>query len=198
MTTCRRKKRSSRKRPAATSAFEIAVRRGDDAHVDLDRSRPRRRAGSRPPGARAGASPASSGEISPISSRKSVPPLASSKRPRFAPLAPVNAPRSWPKSSLSRSDSGSAAQLTATNGFVARGALRVDGARDELLARAALADDEHRRRRRRDLRDRLVDGDHRRRAADDLRVGGARRASRRPARRSARACAARSPRRPCA
>ena len=35
--------------------------------------------------------------------------------------APVNAPFSWPKSSLSRSASGSAAQLSATNGLPVRG-----------------------------------------------------------------------------
>src|SRR5437899_1758590 len=53
---------------------------------------------------------------SPISSRKSVPPAATSKRPRLRRSAPVNAPRSCPKSSDSASVSGSAAQLTATNG----------------------------------------------------------------------------------
>ena len=36
VTTCSRKSRSSRKRPLATSVFEIAVGRRDDAHVDLD------------------------------------------------------------------------------------------------------------------------------------------------------------------
>ena len=52
---------------------------------------------------------------SPISSRKSVPPFASSKRPIFRPTAPVNAPRSWPKRSLSMSDAGMAAQFTLTS-----------------------------------------------------------------------------------
>ena len=41
-----------------------------------------------------------------------------------ASTAPVNAPFSWPNSSLSSSVSGIAAQLTATNGPVARGELR--------------------------------------------------------------------------
>ena len=36
--------------------------------------------------------------------------------PFDAMTAPVNAPRSWPKSSDSTSESGSAAQFTATNG----------------------------------------------------------------------------------
>ena len=49
-----------------------------------------------------------------------MPPEASTKSPFFAVLASVNAPFTWPKSSLSRSASGSAAQLTATSGPVAR------------------------------------------------------------------------------
>src|SRR5438445_588314 len=55
--------------------------------------------------------------ISPTSSRKSVPPLAVSKRPWCSLTAPVKAPASWPKSSLSRSGSASAAQLSARNGL---------------------------------------------------------------------------------
>ena len=55
--------------------------------------------------------------------------------------ASVNAPRAWPKSSLSRSAAGIAAQLTATNGPRARRLVR-GRARDELLARAGLALDE--------------------------------------------------------
>ena len=62
-----------------------------------------------------------SGPISPISSRKTVPPSAVSKRPSRFSVAPVNDPRSWPKSSLSSSAGGSAAQCTATNGARARG-----------------------------------------------------------------------------
>ena len=62
--------------------------------------------------------------MSPISSRKSVPPSACSKRPRRIACAPVNAPRSWPKSSLSRRSFGIAAVLIAMNGFAARGLCR--------------------------------------------------------------------------
>ena len=51
--------------------------------------------------------------ISLISSRKSVPPLACSKRPRRCAVAPVNAPFSWPKSSLSNRSRGMAAILMA-------------------------------------------------------------------------------------
>src|SRR6266545_4226964 len=58
--------------------------------------------------------------MSPISSRKSVPPSASSNLPRRRATAPVKAPRSWPKSSDSISSSGTAAQLTSTKGPSAR------------------------------------------------------------------------------
>ena len=59
--------------------------------------------------------------MSPISSRKSVPWCASSKRPRRATWAPVKAPRAWPKSSDSRTPSAMAPQSTATKGPDARG-----------------------------------------------------------------------------
>ncbi len=59
--------------------------------------------------------------ISPISSSSSVPPSASSKQPMRRSAAPVNAPRSWPKISLSIKLSGIAEQLIATNGPPARG-----------------------------------------------------------------------------
>ncbi len=50
-----------------------------------------------------------------------MPPSASSRRPGRAATAPVNAPRSWPKSSASTIVSGIAAQLVATNGPWERG-----------------------------------------------------------------------------
>src|SRR4051812_7802934 len=55
-----------------------------------------------------------------MSSRKIVPPSASSKRPGRSLIAPVNAPRSWPNSSDSISVSENSAQLTATNGWCLR------------------------------------------------------------------------------
>jgi hypothetical protein len=64
------------------------------------------------------------GGISPTSSRKRVPPLAAWNRPGREATAPVKAPRTWPKSSLSISPSGMAAQFTATNGPVPRGERR--------------------------------------------------------------------------
>jgi len=54
--------------------------------------------------------------ISPISSRKMVPPSASSKRPICRASDPVKAPRSRPKSSLSTRVAGSVVQLTVING----------------------------------------------------------------------------------
>ncbi len=54
--------------------------------------------------------------MSPISSRKIVPPSASSNLPRRSLTAPVNDPLTWPNSSLSISSSGIAAQFTSTNG----------------------------------------------------------------------------------
>ena len=53
-----------------------------------------------------------------------MPPSAVSSFPFFCATAPVNAPFSWPNSSLSSSVSVIAAQLIATNGFSARGLLR--------------------------------------------------------------------------
>ena len=44
-----------------------------------------------------------------------MPPLASSKRPTFCAIAPVNAPFSWPNSSLSSRPVGIAAQFSLTN-----------------------------------------------------------------------------------
>jgi len=59
--------------------------------------------------------------MSPISSRKTVPPSADSSNPRRCADAPVNAPFSWPNNSLSNSASGIAAQFTAANTPFARG-----------------------------------------------------------------------------
>jgi hypothetical protein len=58
---------------------------------------------------------------SPISSRKMVPPAASSNLPGRRSVAPVNDPFSCPNSSDSMSVSGMAAQLTATSARSRRG-----------------------------------------------------------------------------
>ena len=78
-----------------------------------------------------------------------MPPSATSKRPFLSACAPVKAPLRWPNSSLSSSVSGSAPQLTATKGRRAARPVVVDGARDQLLAGAGLAADQHRHRQRR-------------------------------------------------
>jgi hypothetical protein len=62
--------------------------------------------------------------MSPISSRKMLPPEAASKRPLRWRSAPVKAPFSWPKSSLSKSDSFKAAQFTFIKGPSRRGERR--------------------------------------------------------------------------
>ena len=57
-----------------------------------------------------------------------MPPAARSNRPGFWRSAPVKAPRSWPKSSLSTRPSGSAPQLTRMNGPAARSEWRCKAA----------------------------------------------------------------------
>ena len=56
----------------------------------------------------------------PISSRKMVPPSACMNLPILSPAAPVNAPATWPNSSLSSRFSGRAPQATSTNGLSRR------------------------------------------------------------------------------
>ncbi len=56
------------------------------------------------------------GLMLPTSSRKSEPPSATRKRPREVLTAPVKAPRTCPKSSLSSRPSGSAPEFTLTKG----------------------------------------------------------------------------------
>ena len=58
--------------------------------------------------------------------------------PSLRPAAPVNAPFSWPNSSVSSSASGIAAQLIATNGPSLRGLRACTRAREQLLAGPAL------------------------------------------------------------
>ena len=119
LTTFRRKKRSSRKRPRCiwsirflfvaemmrTSVFTVSFEpRRSNSFSWMTRS----------------TLPCVNRLMSAISSRKIVPPFAPSNLPIRVRSAPVNDPFSWPKSSLSRSCSGSAAQLTRTNGPPAR------------------------------------------------------------------------------
>ena len=74
---------------------------------------------------------------------ESVPPLATSNRPRFAAMAEVKAPLTWPKSVDSSRSTGTAPVLMATNGLIAAGRGQVNSFRDQLFAGAAFAVDEH-------------------------------------------------------
>ena len=85
-----------------------------------------------------------------------MPSWAASNRPSRARSAPVNAPRSWPNSSLSRSVSVKAAQLTATRGLEAAAAAAVNRAGYQFLAGPGLSSDENRRVRWRDAGDLLA------------------------------------------
>ena len=104
-TTASRKYRSSRNFPACDLALEVAVGRGDDAHVGLRASCCRRRGGTPASRARGGASAAR--RAAARRSRRGTPcrRRRARRRPDASATAPVNAPRSWPKSSLSMSES---------------------------------------------------------------------------------------------
>ena len=97
-----------------------------------------------------------------------MPPSAASNLPSRRATAPVKAPRSWPKSSLSTSSRLSAAQFILTSGFGAPRAAIVERVGDQLLAGAALAADQDGDVGVGDLVDGLEDAPHRRALADDL------------------------------
>ena len=80
------------------------------------------------------------GVVELISSRKIVPVWAASNRPARLATAPVNEPRTWPKSSLSSRLSERAPQLTRTNGPLPRGESSWIARAIELLAGARLAE----------------------------------------------------------
>ena len=71
-----------------------------------------------------------------------VPPSASSSLPTLRSVAPVKAPRTWPKNSDSWRDSGIAPQLTATKVLLRTRAVFPNELGDEFLAGAALPGDE--------------------------------------------------------
>ena len=107
-----------------------------------------------------------------MSSRKSVPPCAISKRPGLSLIAPVKAPRSWPKSSVSIRFSENSAQLTATNGWCRAAARVVQQVGDDFLAGAALAGDDHAAVAAAHHLHEVEDGAHARAVADDDVVEG--------------------------
>ncbi len=89
-----------------------------------------------------------------------MPPSASSKRPLRSRIAPVNAPLTWPNSSLSRTPSASAAQCTGTRSLAGASALPVQGEGGQLLPGPAFAEDEHGRVGRTDAADRVEEFQH--------------------------------------
>ena len=100
---------------------EIAIGRGDHVHVDALRARARRRGGLLRAPARAAAWPARRAAAR-RSRRGTACPLRRARRAlACVSVAPMNAPRTWPNSSLSNSVSSTAAQLTVTNGRSRRG-----------------------------------------------------------------------------
>ena len=127
----------------ATAFAQIAIGGGDDADVDLDRALPPTRSNSRSWSTRSSFTCTSSG-ISPISSRKIVPPSASSKRPmRRSNRAGERALLVAEQLALDQAGrQGGAVDLDER--LVAPRAGRVDGAGDQLLAGAGLAGDQHR------------------------------------------------------
>ena len=72
-----------------------------------------------------------------------MPPSATSNLPRRSATAPVNAPRTWPNSSLSISSSGNRGAIDFDECRRPPAAQRVDGARDHLLAGPVFAIDQH-------------------------------------------------------
>ncbi len=123
-------------------ARQRTIGRGDDSriHAPDDATRPSRRIS---PSCSTRSSLACTRALSSAtSSRKSVPPCASSNRPIRSAIAPVNAPRVWPKSSASTRSSAKAAQFNAQNRLVRRAAGHVHGACGQLFARPALAFDQ--------------------------------------------------------
>ena len=78
---------------------QVLVGRGEHAHIDLDALRAADRVPSTCSCSTRSTLACVFRLMSPISSRKIVPPSASSNLPRRSATAPVNAPRTWPKSS---------------------------------------------------------------------------------------------------
>ena len=96
----------------------------------------------------------------PISSRKTVPPWASSNLPSLRATAPVKAPLLVAEQLRLDEGLGNRRDVDGDERLGAARTLMVDGPRHQLLARPALARDEHGGRRPRDLGHELVDADH--------------------------------------
>ncbi len=136
-----RKNRSSRNRPAATSARTsalVAARMRTSTRRDFDE--PTR--SNSPVCSTRSSLACCAGDRLAISSRKSVPPSASSNRPTRSARASVNAPFTCPNSSLSNTPSASPPRFTVTMGRTRRGDDGVEPSGDDLLAGAVFAGDE--------------------------------------------------------
>ena len=71
--------------------------------------------------------------------KKSVPPLATSKRPSLSPNAPVKDPFIWPNNSLPTSSFDSVPQSSATNGLSLRALDKMNGLCHHFFTRTAFA-----------------------------------------------------------
>ena len=97
---------------------------------------------------------------------------ASSNFPSCWRCAPVNAPRSWPNSALSASSRGNRREVHRDERRLGVARLAVNEPRQQLLAGAALAEDQHRRRQLRDLLHEIDDvAGHLARPDDELALG---------------------------
>ena len=106
--------------------------------------------------------------MSPISSSSSVPPCAAWKSPLCVRSAPVNAPLTWPNSSRLEQVLGHRAAVDRDERLVLARARSVDRSRQQLLAGARLARDQHARVGVRDHARLLQASFHGRAARDDL------------------------------
>ena len=101
-------------------------------------------AGPPPPGARGGASPAARAAARRSRRGRACRRRPRAKRPRRARSAPVKAPRGVAEELALEQGLGDRRAVDRDEGLVAPRRLRVDGARDHLLAGAALAEQQHR------------------------------------------------------
>ena len=165
---------------AATAASRSRLR-GRRARARRPRGRASRRcAAPGRPRARAAGAPAAPSSMSPISSRNSVPPSASSKRPGLAVLASVKAPRAWPNSSSSTRWARDRGAVDLDERAVApRGCRRWRASATSSLPVPLSPRISTRAVGGRDAFDRLAQALDRRRAAEDLRLGGEARLQRR-------------------
>ena len=115
---------------------EVAVGCGDQPDVSGCACGSRRHVRTAVPGETCSNFGWSSSGRSPISSRNSVPPSAAATFPSVSATAPVNEPRTWPKSSLSSRSALKLGQLTVTNGPCALRLAGMNGAGKYPLCRS--------------------------------------------------------------